>query len=119
MVVLEESHWLCPLEDRRRKGSAREGMLENFSLGSYLLLVDYTSRLCRNGKARVSREVAGILERLGTSADFWEQRLKKLFAKSRLLGSYFGTDRERLRQRAACRGVHHLDSLVPVLGGGG
>jgi REP element-mobilizing transposase RayT len=115
---LEESHWLCPLEDRRHKGAAREGMLENFSLGSYLLLVDYTSRLCRNGKARVSREVAGILERLGTSADFWEQRLKKLFTRSRLLGTYFATDRERLRQLAARRGVHHLDNLVAVPAGG-
>jgi hypothetical protein len=56
---------------------------------------------------------------LGTSADFWEQRLKKLFAKSRLFGSYFGTDRERLRQLAARRGVHHLDNLVAVPAGRG
>jgi hypothetical protein len=40
---LEESHWLCPIENRRRLDSTREGMLEGFSLGSYLLLVDYTS----------------------------------------------------------------------------
>jgi hypothetical protein len=93
-------------------------MLENFSLGSYLLLVDYSSRLCRTGKARLSRQVAGILERLGTSADFWQQRLKKLFASSRLMGSYFGTDRERLRQLAARRGVHHLDNLVAITSGG-
>jgi hypothetical protein len=31
---LEDSHWLCPIEDRRRMGSTREGMLEGFSLGS-------------------------------------------------------------------------------------
>jgi len=37
---LEEAHWLCPIEDRRRLGSPREGMLEGFSLGNYLLLVD-------------------------------------------------------------------------------
>jgi len=36
-------------------------MVEGFSLGSCLLLVDYSSRLCRQGKARVSREVAAIL----------------------------------------------------------
>ena len=37
---LEESIWLCPIEDRSRLDSARRGMLEGFSLGSYLLLVD-------------------------------------------------------------------------------
>ena len=47
---LEESHWLCPIEDRRRLDSAREGMVEGFSLGNYLLLVDYTARLFRAGK---------------------------------------------------------------------
>src|SRR5262249_52052922 len=31
---LEESHWLCPIEDRRGVGSSREGMLAGFSLGS-------------------------------------------------------------------------------------
>ena len=36
---LEESLWLCPIEDRRRLDSSREGMLAGFSLGNYLLLV--------------------------------------------------------------------------------
>ena len=48
---LEDTHWLCPIEDRRRLDSVREGMVEGFSLGSYLLLVDYTGRLFREGKA--------------------------------------------------------------------
>ena len=34
-------HWLCPIEDWRRLNSSREGMLEGFSLGSYLLLVEF------------------------------------------------------------------------------
>ena len=42
---LEEGLWLCPIEDRRQLDSPREGMLEGFSLGSYVLLVDYTGRL--------------------------------------------------------------------------
>ena len=130
---VEQDHWLCPLEDRRSKserggeiktgmkqpGEIREGMLDGFSLGSYLLLVDYTGRLCRNGKARVSRDVAGIFQRLGTSAEFWGQRLKKLFARARLLGSYFTTDPARLRKLAEQRGVHHLNNLVAVSGAGG
>ena len=39
---MEESLWLCPIEDRRGVDSSREGMIEGFSLGNYLLLVDYT-----------------------------------------------------------------------------
>jgi REP element-mobilizing transposase RayT len=109
---LEQDLWLCPVEDRRHQGAPREGMLEGFSLGSYLLLVDYTSRLCRQGKARVNSEVASILDRLGTSAAQWAQRIQVLFSKTRLLGSYFATDRERLRELAKSRGVHHLDNLA-------
>lgn len=111
---LEEGHWLCPVEDLRKKGSVREGMLENFSLGSYLLLVDWTSRLYRTGKARMSAEVAGILERLGTSAEYWESRLKKLLGTPRLFGSYFATSRDRLREVATRRGVHHIDNAVAL-----
>ena len=44
---LAEGLWLCLIEDRRRLDSTREGMLEGFSLGNYLLLVDYTGRLFR------------------------------------------------------------------------
>jgi REP element-mobilizing transposase RayT len=109
---VEQDLWLCPVEDRRGQGAQREGMLEGYSLGSYLLLLDYTSRLCRKGKARVSREVASILDRLGTTADVWSARIERLFSKTRLLGSYFTTDRERLRDLAKQRGVHHLDNLA-------
>jgi REP element-mobilizing transposase RayT len=111
---LEESHWLCPLDDRRRKDSRREGMLENFSLGSYLLLVDYTSRLFRSGKSRVAQDVAGILNRLQTSTEIWEMQIKALFAKGRIFGSYFAASRDRLRELALRKGRHHLDNAVPL-----
>ena len=113
---VEEKLWLCPLEDRRRQGSSREGMLEGFSLGSYLVLVDYTSRLRRQGKARVSRKLASILDRLGSNSDTWSQRIDRLFAKPRLFGSYFCTDRSRLQELARKRGVHHLDNLASFPG---
>ncbi len=71
---LEETHWLCPIEDRRRLGSPREGMIEGFSLGNYLLVVDYTGRLFREGKATISREVADILQRLGARAETWQRK---------------------------------------------
>jgi hypothetical protein len=54
--------------------SSREGMLEDFSLGSYLLFVDYTGRLFRGGKAVISAEVTGILNRLGSCAENWRPR---------------------------------------------
>ncbi len=113
---VEEGLWLCPVEDRRRQGSAREGMIEGFSLGGYLMLIDYTSRLRRQGKARVSREVASIFARLGTNADAWSHRIERLFEKTRLLGNYFSTDRTRLRELAKARGVHHLDNLTASAG---
>lgn len=88
-------------------------MWESFSLRSYLLLVDYTSRLCRQGKARVSREVVSILDRLGTSAEIWSDRMKQLFATSlRLPGTFFASTRQRLQCVAAARGVHHLDNFA-------
>src|SRR5262249_10851769 len=94
---LEDAHWLCPIEDRCRIDSSREGMIEGFSLGSYVLLVDYTGRLFRQGKAMVSREVAAILERLGTDADTWQARMQKLNG-GRLLGRFFAASRQRLRE---------------------
>jgi hypothetical protein len=42
---LEESLWLCPIEDRGRLDSSRDGMMQGFSLGTYVKLVDYTGRL--------------------------------------------------------------------------
>ena len=107
---MEESLWLCPIEDRRRLDSSREGMLEGFSLGSYLLLVDYTGRLFREGKATISRELSGIFDRLGSSAESWWARLEKL-SKGRLLGRFFAASRERLREVATHLGVHHLANL--------
>jgi hypothetical protein len=65
---LEESLWLCPVEDRRELGSTREGMIPGFSLGCYIKLLDYSGRLFREGKATISAELAEIFERLGCIA---------------------------------------------------
>ena len=85
-------------------------MLEGLSLRSYLLLVDYTGRLFRDGKAVISAEIAGILERVGTSAESCRARLEKLKA-GRLLGRFFAASRERLREVATHLGIHHLANL--------
>jgi Transposase IS200 like len=111
---LEEAHWLCPIEDRRRLDSSREGMVEGFSLGSYLLLVDYTGRLFREGKTTISREVAEILERIGTTAETWQARLEKL-RKGRLLGRFFAASRQRLREVAERLGLRRAINLSSCL----
>ncbi len=51
------------------------------------MLVDYTGRLFREGKAMISREVAAIFERVGTTAETWQARLQKL-SVGRLLGPF-------------------------------
>ena len=108
---LDTTHWLCPLNDERGSGSWRPGLLEGLSLGSYLQMVDWTSRLVREGKARVSVGAASILDRLGTSADVWQVTLQKLFGRSRVLGVAFAFHRERLQEAAARRGRHHVANL--------
>ncbi len=115
--TLEADHWLCPIEDLRSKGATREGMLAGFSLGSYLMLVDYTGRLCRQGKARLSLQLACIFDRLGTSQELWQRRLTKLLTKSRQFGNYFATDATRLRHAATRRGVHHVDNALQLAPG--
>jgi REP element-mobilizing transposase RayT len=109
---LEEGHWLCPIEDRRQLDSAREGMIEGLSLGQYLLVVDETARLFREGKAVVSRAAAEILDRLGGGVASWQARLKALRA-GRMLGRFFASSRRRLREIGARLGLRR----VPNLGG--
>ena len=107
---LEESLWLCPIEDRRELDSTREGMIPGFSLGSYVKLVDYTGRLFRQGKASISAELAGIFDRLGCSAQSWQIQFEKLRG-ARLLGRFFATNRAKLRQIAEHLGVSRLVNL--------
>ena len=83
-------------------------------MGSYLLLVDYTGRLFREGKATISRELAGIFDRMGSSAESWWARLEKL-RQGRLLGRFFASSRERLREVAIRLGVRHLANLAGCL----
>jgi hypothetical protein len=97
-------------EDRRMLDSSREGMLEGFSLGSYLLLVDYTGRLFRAGKAAISAELAGILDRLGTNGETWRIRSEKLRA-GRLFGRYFAASRHSLREVAGNMGMRSVWNL--------
>jgi hypothetical protein len=107
---LEESLWLCPIEDRRELDSPREGMIPGFSLGSYINLVDFTGRLFREGKAAISTELAGIFERLGCSAQSWQIQIKKL-SGDRLVGRFFAASRAKLQEIGERIGVRHPVNL--------
>jgi hypothetical protein len=107
---LEEALWLIPIEDRRQLDSTREGMLAGFTLGNYLMLVEYTGRLLREGKASIPSEVAGIFERLGSSAENWQARMQRLRG-NRLLGRFISGSREVLRTTAVRLGVSRLANL--------
>jgi REP element-mobilizing transposase RayT len=116
---VEQDHWLVPIEDRRggsnaKTISARKGMLESFSLGSYLLLVDYTGRLYREGKARMTAAVKEVFDRLGTSDQFWSKRIKKMLVSRDLRGSFFAADPTVIRQLSVQRGKR-LANLSPQL----
>lgn len=115
---LEQDHWLVPIEDRRLHSNAktesnREGMLESFSLGSYLMLIDYTGRLYRNGKARMDSAVQEVFERLGTSCEYWNDCIKKMLGSQSLRGCFFATDAEKVKTLAQQRGQRHLANLSP------
>ena len=107
---LEESLWLCPIEDRRQLDSPREGVIPGFSLGSYVKLVGYTGRLFREGKASISAELAEIFERLGRNAQSWQLQIEKLRG-DRLLGRFFAASRAKLREIAGRLGVRRLVNL--------
>ncbi len=68
---LEDALWLIPIEDRRWIDSQREGMLESLNLGNYLLLVEYTGRLLRRGKASITAEVADIIPHADDNGTNW------------------------------------------------
>jgi hypothetical protein len=108
---LEESLWLCPIEDRRQIDSSREGMFDGLSLGSYLLVVDYSARLFRAGKARISAELAGVFERLGSRADNWQLRMEKLH-RGRLFGRFLAASQEKLQAVAAHLGIRRVANLA-------
>jgi len=68
-------------------------------------------RLLREGKAAVSRDLAGILDHLGSSAEIWRARLTNL-SGSRLLGRFFAASRERLKEMSERLNLSRLPNLA-------
>jgi REP element-mobilizing transposase RayT len=107
---LEDDLWLIPIEDRRRIDSQREGMLEGFTLGKYLVLVEHTGRLLRTGRATISAEVSDILERIDSSARAWQARMLRLRG-GRLLGRIIAASKQAIDRAAQQLGVSRLANL--------
>ena len=97
-------------KSKSAEGVVREGMVPGFTLGNYLLLVDYTGRLLRDGKASVNSELASILDRIGSSAEAWQARVARLRG-GRLLGRFIAGSREAMQRAAERLGVSHLANL--------
>ena len=117
MLYLEEDLWLVPIEDRRAHTNAatvcdREGMVETFSLGSYVLLVEFTGRLYRNGKASMSKGIKDVFERIGICGDNWVERMKKMLSSRDLRGTFFASDQDTIRSLAVKRGCR-MTNLCP------
>ena len=107
---LEESHWLCPIEDRR--GRTRRVKDDRRILAGQL---SPSGRLHRSafswGKNLIPAALAGIFDRLGCTADRWTARLEKL-RRGRLFGRFFAVSRAKLQEVAAKLKVRHLVNLA-------
>jgi hypothetical protein len=64
----------------------------------------------RTGKATISADLAGILDRLGTSVANWQARMEKQ-RQGRLFGRFFPVSRKWLREVAGRLGVRSVWNL--------
>ncbi len=111
---LEQDHWLIPIEDRRAHTNAattsqREGLLPTFSLGSYLQLVEHTGRLYREGKARLSEGLQEVFDRLESTAEVWQARMKRLMSAVNLRGCFFAANPQNLRDHSNRTGKRRVN----------
>jgi len=119
----EQDHWLLPFEDRRphthsKPSSNREGMLEKFTLGNYLVLVEYTGRMFRQGKAQISDRIKQVFERLGTSVAFWTDHVKKMLTAKKLRGRCFAGSQNGIPESVQERSSTRMINLSPQIPAG-
>lgn len=107
----DEEFWLVPLEDRRESDGTRKGVTARINLASYLHLLDWSARLLRPGKARMPRDVPGILKRLGSSPGLWQELLEKLTTAERIYGVVFAVQAASIQRMARSRGTGKLSNL--------
>jgi hypothetical protein len=89
----------------------KPALLDGFSLGNYLLLLDDTSRLTRPGKASVSAQADELLDRLGTTREAWEKTLTLMFNRPYPKGVTLAFGRKELGEAAKKRGCRPMVNL--------
>jgi hypothetical protein len=70
-----------------------------------------SNHVFREGKAGISAKLAGSFDRLGSRAEDWQARMKKL-RKGRFYGRFFAASRAKLREMAEQLKVRHLVNLT-------
>lgn len=115
---MEQDHWLIPFEDRRphtnsKPASQREGLLEKFTFGNYLILLEYTGRMYREGKANISAGLNDIFERLDSSVAFWTDQLKNLLSAKELRGRCYAGSRKGISPETHKRYSTRVHNLSP------
>lgn len=103
----DQDHWLIPLGTLRPSSATtnmkpREGMLNTFSLGSYVMLVDYAGRIFRKGKTSMSEGLESIFERLGIDHEAWTMQVKEMLKSTKLRGNSFSTRSPEFRVSQSC-----------------
>jgi hypothetical protein len=78
---------------------------------AHLLGDENHNRNARPGKATISAELAGIFERLGSSAQSWQFRMKKLH-ENRLIGRFFAASQAKLQEIADHFNLRYVVSLA-------
>lgn len=116
---IEQDCWLVPIEDRRAvphdesgEADCREGMVDSFSLGSYLMLLDCTGRMYRTGKANMEAGVKYVFERLTSTLKSCGSTTDKMLHCKRLRGSFFASEKETVDAINTAPG-HHFRNLSP------
>jgi hypothetical protein len=70
-----------------------------------------SGRLFREGKARISAKLAGILDRIGGGAASWQRRMEKL-KNGRWFGRIFAASGDKLREMASRLKVSRVINLA-------
>ena len=108
----ERGLWLLPLDDLRDEGSSQAGLMAGCTLSCYLRLVDWTSRLVRDGKAHLDAEVCSIFERLRVDSSAWTETMTRILGEPRRGGCYFGRP-ARLAEAARAHGRRWHRNQIP------
>jgi len=108
----ETGNWLLPVEDCRPAAGARPGLMPGLTLSCYCRLIDWTSRVVRDGKAHVPEALDSIFARLQAGPDSWGLTVSRLFALPKTAGNHFGSP-ARLGDAAQKHGQRWVRNQFP------